>query len=162
VPARSDVSALISVATSVLVADQITKSILSRLLGPGNERTRIAILGPWLELEYAQNYGAAFGLFSTLGGVLALASVAILLGLLVHFARQAHPPVWQSAATGLIAGGAIGNLFDRARLGYVVDFIAVGPWPNFNIADSAITVGTLVLCWSWLRSSAAADTNLNG
>jgi signal peptidase II len=79
-----------------------------------------------------------------------------------RFAREPHPSWWHTAATGAIAGGAIGNLLDRVRLGYVVDFIAIGPWPNFNVADSAITMGALLLCWGWLRTNVSGDTNPAG
>lgn len=156
-PARSGIAMLAGVAGSVLIADQISKVVLLGLIGPGSSRHAIEIFGPWLELEYAENRGAAFGLFPHLGSLVTLTSLAVLIGLLWQFAREPFPPWWQAVATGAIAGGALGNLIDRVRLGYVVDFIAVGPWPNFNVADSAITVGALLLCWGWLRSSISHD-----
>jgi signal peptidase II len=162
VPARSDVATRAGVALSVLLADQISKELLRDVIGPGTGPGRISLVGSWLEFEYAQNRGAAFGLLPQLGSFLGLASMAILIGLLWQFARESHPSWWQTAATGAIAGGAIGNLLDRARLGYVVDFIAIGPWPNFNVADSAITVGALLLCWGWLRTNFSGDTNPAG
>jgi signal peptidase II len=157
VPARSDIAALTGVAGGVLLADQISKAMLLGLIGPSSGHNTQEILGPWLELEYAQNRGAAFGLFPNLGSLLAVAALAIVIGLLWQFAREHHPPWWQVIATGAIAGGALGNLIDRVRLGYVVDFIAVGSWPNFNVADSAITLGALILCWGWLRSNVSSD-----
>jgi signal peptidase II len=65
------------------------------------------------------------------------------------YLRSGTPPWWQSIGVGLLAGGAAGNLADRARLGYVVDFVSVGRWPNFNVADSAITVGAVILITGW-------------
>lgn len=161
-PARSEVASLAGVALGVVVADQISKTLLLDVIGPGSGRGRVPILGPWLEFEYAQNRGTAFGLFPQLSSLVALASLAIVVGLLWHFARESHPPWWLTLATGAIVGGALGNLLDRARLGYVVDFIAVGSWPNFNVADSAITAGALILCWGWRRTNVPGDTNPAG
>jgi signal peptidase II len=107
--------------------------------------SRLEIVNGWFALEYTENRGAAFGLFSELAPILTGISIAILTGLLWHYLRQTHPSLLQTLATGAIAGGAIGNLADRIRLGYVVDFLSVGPWPNFNVADSAITVGAMIL-----------------
>jgi signal peptidase II len=106
-------------------------------------------------LEYTQNRGAAFGVLSGLVPILVAASIAILTGLVMLHLRQATPAFWQTVAIGLISGGALGNLFDRVRLGHVVDFLSVGPWPNFNIADSAITVGVLILVWGLTRPATA-------
>jgi len=162
VPARSDIATLTGVAASVLLADQISKALLFGLIGPGSGRKVLEILGPWLELKYAENRGMAFGLFPNIGSLVTVAAIAVLAGLLWQFARERQPPLWQTVATGAIAGGALGNVLDRVRLGYVVDFIAVGPWPNFNVADSAVTVGALLLFWGWLRSSVATDANAVG
>jgi signal peptidase II len=82
---------------------------------------------------------------------LAATSLAILIALMLLYMRQASPPLWHTVALGLISGGALGNLIDRVRLGHVIDFLSVGPWPNFNVADSAITVGFVVLIWSLTR-----------
>jgi signal peptidase II len=86
-----------------------------------------------------------------------VASFAILTILLLLYLRQARPTHWQTGAIGLISGGALGNLLDRVRLGHVVDFLSLGPWPNFNIADSAITVGVLALIWGLTRRETAFD-----
>jgi signal peptidase II len=151
VPARSDTVALVGIATTVAVIDQLTKFLIVSAIGPGRLESRVEVVDGWLGLEYTQNRGAAFGVLSGFGPVLATASFAILTGLLLLYMRQARPPLWQTVAIGLIGGGALGNLLDRVRLGHVIDFLSVGPWPNFNIADSAITVGVLVLIWSLTR-----------
>jgi len=155
VPARSDTAALIGISSTVAVIDQLTKSLIVSTIGPGRSESRVEVVDGWLALEYAQNRGAAFGVFSGLVPILAAASFAILTGLLLLYLRQTGPPLWQTVAIGLISGGALGNLIDRVRLGHVVDFLSVGPWPNFNIADSAITVGVLVLIWGLTRPATA-------
>ena len=150
-PARSDTVALVGLSTAVAVTDQFTKSLIVSAIGAGRLESRVEVVDSWLALEYTQNRGVAFGLLSGLAPILAAASVAILAGLVLLYIRQATPSVWQTAATGLISGGALGNLIDRVRLGHVVDFLSVGPWPNFNIADSAITLGVLILIWGFTR-----------
>ena len=155
-PARSDRIALVGIASAVALIDHLAKSLIVSAIGPGQLDTRVEIVDGWLALEYTQNRGAAFGLLSGLVPVLAAASLAILTCLLVVYVRQTKPALWKTLAIGLISGGALGNLIDRVRLGHVVDFISVGPWPNFNFADSAITVGVLVLFWGLTRPATAS------
>jgi signal peptidase II len=152
-PERSDAVILVAVATSVAVTDQLTKTLLASAIDSRQIASRVEIVDGWLGLEYTENRGAAFGLFSGLAPIITGVSLAILASLLLYFFRQARPPLWQTVGTCAIAGGALGNLVDRARLGHVIDFVSVGPWPNFNVADSAITMGVLVLVWGMTRQS---------
>ena len=153
-PARSDAFSLIAIATLILSFDQLTKFALVSEIIPRQGHSRLDLVGGLIGLEYTENRGAAFGLFSGVAPVLVLASIAILGALLLNYTRQRQPPLWHTLAVGAIAGGAVGNLLDRVRLGYVIDFVSIGLWPNFNVADSAITVGVLVLLWGWLRPEA--------
>ena len=150
-PERSDAVIFAAVTTSVAVTDQLTKILLASAIDSGQLASRVEVVDGWLGLEYTENRGAAFGLFSGLAPIITGISIAILAILLLYFFRQARPPLWQTVATGAIAGGALGNLVDRVRLGHVIDFVSVGPWPNFNVADSAITIGVLVLVCGMTR-----------
>ena len=150
-PAPRGALALTGISGLVAALDQLTKWALVRALGPGQPASRVEVGGGWLALEYSENRGAAFGLLNGMAPMLAIASIVILLGLLLHHLSAGRPSVWQTVAVGAILGGAIGNFIDRVRHGYVVDFVSVGPWPNFNLADSAITVGVVVLAWCWSR-----------
>jgi signal peptidase II len=152
VPTRRDGISLLAIATAVVGLDQLSKSALVAAISAGGDHSRFSFLDGWIAIEYTENRGAAFGLFAGLVPILAAISVAILAGLLFRFLSQACPPYWETVAISLIIGGAVGNLIDRVRLGYVVDFVAIGFWPNFNIADSAITVGVVLLIWGWSRS----------
>ena len=152
-PGRNETTTLVAIAATIVVVDQWTKAAIVSALGPMAFSSRLELGAEWLALEYAENRGAAFGVFPDLTQGLILVSVAIVMGLMVHYARDAGPPAWRTVGIAAIAGGAIGNLLDRIRLGYVVDFISVGDWPNFNVADSAITVGALLVVWGWLQAN---------
>jgi signal peptidase II len=148
---RSAFGVAAAVVGVVVALDQLTKTIVVAKLGPDAPVARYDVLGSWFQLEYAENRGAAFGVLSGLGPLLALLSVVVVLVILFQFGREAKTERWRVVALGLVVGGAMGNVLDRIRLGYVVDFIAVGPWPNFNVADSAICVGVIALLWGWAR-----------
>jgi signal peptidase II len=131
---------------AIVALDQIVKALVEDSLTLGEQ---VDVLGP-LKLTLAHNTGVAFGLAS--GGealliVFAVAALAVVGGLL---ARDPGRP-WMWLAAGLVAGGAIGNLIDRIRAGQVTDYIEVGSWPPFNVADVAITVGVVVFAWALLR-----------
>jgi signal peptidase II len=135
-----------ALAALVLAADQVAKAAVEANLVPGEH---IEVLGP-LEITLAHNRGVAFGLAGGAGlGLIAVTLAA--LGLIVYlFARDpGRRGMW--LATGLVAGGALGNLADRVFAGEVTDYIAVGSWPPFNLADIAITCGVALLALIYVR-----------
>lgn len=102
------------------------------------------LIGSIVELDSVHNSGIAFGRLAGAGVWITVLIAAALIALLYYFLRHLNKPfVW--LPVGLILGGAIGNLIDRATLGYVYDFISIGPWPSFNLADSVIVVGVIIL-----------------
>jgi signal peptidase II len=135
-------------ALSVLVAalDQGVKALVEANLVPGEQ---VDVLGP-LNLTLAHNEGVAFGLAGGGGAALVVLTVAALVVVAVLFARNpTRPGVW--IAVGLLAGGAVGNLIDRLREGAVTDYVSIGAWPPFNLADAAITVGVVLLAQAYMR-----------
>jgi len=110
---------------------------------------QVEVLGP-LELTLSHNSGVAFGLASG-GGTRLILVTALALALVAYvFARNpTRPGMW--IAAGLLAGGALGNLVDRVRADAVTDYIAIGSWPAFNLADVCVTAGVLLLAFSYLR-----------
>lgn len=150
-PARNQTLSAAALAALVIALDQLTKTAVSNLLGPSRAASRINIFGNWLALEYAENRGVAFGWFQNIGPLLTVIALLVIATLLIRFFHESRPPLWQTLAIGAIVGGAVGNLLDRLRYGYVIDFLAVGRWPNFNVADGAITIGVLVLIVGWMR-----------
>jgi signal peptidase II len=125
----------------VLALDQLTKHAVERSIVPGEERSFL----PGVQLVNTRNHGVAFGFLpGNHIGVTILISLA-LLALLVYFALHAtRPLMW--LPTGMLAGGALGNILDRVRHGSVTDFVKLPlGWPPFNLADASITLGILVL-----------------
>lgn len=134
---RAALIALVAVAL-----DQLAKALVRANLVPGE---RIDLLAG-VDLVRVGNRGIAFGLLNDAGSlVLVLAAVAFASLLAAFLAASDRPGLW--LPVGLLAGGAIGNLIDRVRVGAVTDFIDIGPWPAFNLADVEITLGVVILVW---------------
>jgi signal peptidase II len=130
------------VAAGTLIADQATKAIVRGSIETGE---RVHVL-PGVDLVNTRNSGVAFSLFAGGGTVLALIAVIALVGVLVFFATHMERRlVW--LPTGMLIGGAAGNLIDRTAEGSVTDFIDLPLWPVFNVADMAITFGMLLLLY---------------
>jgi signal peptidase II len=125
----------------VVAADQFSKRAVEHSITPGETRKLL----PGIELVDARNHGIAFGFLpGSHLGVTIVIGVA-LLALLAYFARHASRPlIW--LPTGMLVGGALGNVLDRLRAGSVTDFVKLPlGWPPFNLADMAITLGVLLL-----------------
>jgi signal peptidase II len=130
------------VAVAVIVADQVAKAIVRSNIKTGETVDVI----PGLHLVHTKNTGVAFSLFSGGGPLVVIVAIAALGALVAFFVTHIHRRlVW--LPTGLLIGGAAGNLIDRIRLGSVTDFIKIPHWPAFNVADIAVTVGVLTLLW---------------
>ena len=128
-------------AALVVALDQVTKkSIVTHFL-PNESRP---VIPHALWLTYVQNQEGAFGLFGTHPLVLAAVALAVVL-VFYYWYRQDGSTLLTHVAFGLILGGAIGNIIDRVRFGYVVDFLDLRWWPVFNVADSAISIGVGLL-----------------
>lgn len=141
----------LALAAVVVVADQVTKTLVERNLVIGE---RVDVIGP-IQLTNVGNTGIAFGLAGGGGKALVLLTIVALALILLVFARDPRRPgVWP--AVGLLLGGAAGNLIDRIAHGAVTDFIKLPAWPSFNVADIAITFGVLLLAWSFLREPASS------
>ncbi len=139
---------LLIVAGIALAADIITKRIVEAQIPL---YTSIPVISPYLSWTHTQNTGAAFSLFQN-GGVFFIVVALVVSAVILYYTPRLPAGDWLSrVALGLQLGGAIGNLLDRLRQGYVTDFIhfqipEIGfDWPVFNIADSAIVVGVILL-----------------
>jgi signal peptidase II len=154
--------AYLMVSVAVLFLDQWTKGLVTRSLEVHQSRS---IIQDVFDLTYVRNTGAAFGLFASVDSsvkAVLLNSVAVIVFLVVsaYALRSSHKSVRLQVGLALILGGAVGNLLDRVRFGYVVDFLdfAVSGhhWPAFNIADSAICIGVGLLFLDMLQQDETA------
>lgn len=145
------------IAAAVVAADQLTKSWVAANFQPasvhalpGTEGGPTQVLGDWVRIAASHNSGGIFGLAGSSALLLGLASLVVVAFIVVYQARQGvsgHPLL--TVALGLLLGGAIGNLVDRLRLGYVIDWVDMGigdlRWYTFNVADAAISISIVLL-----------------
>ena len=133
------------VAVAVMIVDQLAKAWLVANVSPGEV---VNVIGDYLRLILSQNSGALFGLFADNAVMFGIASLAVV-GLIVAYHARAGRSLYLSIALGLLLGGALGNLIDRLRLGYVVDFVDIGignlRFYTFNLADAAISTAIVML-----------------
>lgn len=142
-----------AVAVVIFVLDRLTKNAIVSTLAPGESRE---IVGDAVRLTHVQNTGAAFGLLPERSTILSVLSVFAVAVILLYYRRMRSDSPLVATTLGLQLGGAFGNLIDRVRQGYVVDFIDVGfdrfRWWAFNVADASIVVGILsVIGLLWLE-----------
>jgi signal peptidase II len=153
--ARAHWLVFFGVALTVLVLDQLTKAWLTSTLSPGEV---MSVIGDYVRLVYSQNSGALFGLFRDNALLFGIVSIVVI-GLIVAYHRQVGSSLYLSIALGLLLGGALGNVTDRLRLGYVVDFVDIGigdlRWYTFNVADAAISISIVLLIGAALIPSLA-------
>jgi len=141
---------LLGTAALVWALDQFSKALVSAHLRLGQSWNPIPSLGHWFSITHVTNKGAAFGLFQEQGAFFVIIAVVVTAVILFSY-RSVPAGQWLlKLGLGLQLGGALGNLTDRLRYGCVVDFIDFKVWPVFNLADSAITIGTVLLAYSLL------------
>ena len=132
----------------VLLIDQVSKAIISSKLSLGRS---IPIIKRVFYITSVRNTGAAFGLFKNSTYFFIAVSIAAIIIIGAALIKSIRNKGSLNIGLILIMSGALGNLIDRVRLGYVVDFIDFRVWPVFNIADSAITIGTILLVFSFIK-----------
>jgi signal peptidase II len=145
-PSTRPVMLLLGTAALIYAADQVTKALVVANLEYGE---RVPVIGDTVQLWHLRNTGAAFSILP--GAVWLFIPITIVaVGMVVYFHRQfRHRAGWIHVILGAILAGSLGNLTDRVRLGYVVDFVSVGigdlRWPAFNVADPAVVGGIILL-----------------
>ena len=145
------------VALGVVALDQVSKFLVDMYMYMGQKVPAEGLF----RINYTTNTGGVFGLFANQAFLITLTAVVGILAILLYSRYPIFNSLLARIALGMMLGGAIGNLIDRIRLGYVVDFIDVGAWPVFNIADSAITIGVVLVAYYFLfpaRKAAAAGS----
>jgi signal peptidase II len=148
----------LGLAFAVVVLDQWTKRIAEERLRDGEARSvPVPLTGDFLRLTYVENRGAAFGLLQDQTALFVLVGLVVIGVIAASYRHLPRTGLVVHLALGLQLGGAVGNLIDRMRQGYVVDFVDFGYhsnwWPVFNVADSAIVVGVALLALNALSPS---------
>jgi len=144
----------------VLLLDQASKIAVCSFMYPGES---IPFIPPVLYLTCVFNSGAAFGLFADKTNILIIVTIILATGMIIGYRYLPFERGHVRYGAALIIGGALGNLTDRIRLGYVVDFLDIRFWPVFNLADVAIVTGVGLLIWdmlvnqSWKESDSTSN-----
>ena len=148
--------ALLLVALASIALDQYTKHLVRENIPLYTSWAPVSWLEPFLTFTHTQNTGIAFGLFPGVSVVFVGLILVIIIAIVIYYKRYAASSWMLTMSFGLLLGGAIGNLIDRIRFGEVVDFLDFHygdlHWPAFNVADIAITLGSVALLAAFLRA----------
>ena len=148
---------LLAAAAVVTGADQWVKALVTRAMPPGSS---VPVIDGILSLTHVQNHGVAFGLMAGVPPIVTiLAALTLVLLLAYNRGRQLRSRI-SGAGLALMAGGAVGNLTDRIRFGFVVDYVDVHVWPVFNLADAAIVAGAGLVLLALMRSGPGAGSEV--
>jgi signal peptidase II len=143
---------LFLIAVLIIALDQFTKWLVTSNLAVGETWAPWPWLLPYARIVHWWNTGVAFGMLQGMNLVFIILAIVVSLGIIYYFNQIPLEDKWMRAALILELSGAVGNLIDRIRLGHVVDFISVGNFAVFNVADSCISVGVVVLLLGvWLQ-----------
>ncbi len=153
---------MLVIAAVVFILDQMSKLWIRNNLTLRETLTPIPAIGKFFRIVHWKNTGIAFGLFQGNGWILTVIGIVIVLGIIIYSSQVVNGPAFWRIAMAMELGGALGNLADRLNpeLGYVVDFIWVGNFPVFNLADAAIVIGAFILVigmWSQEKKDRTSD-----
>ena len=150
---------LLAVAILVLALDQLTKIWVSSALPEGGWWSPLPGLWRVFRVTHITNSGAAFGIFPNQGNFFIFIALLVAVAIVLYY-RYLPAGEWLvRLSLGLQLGGAIGNLIDRLRYGHVVDFIDIGFWPIFNLADISIVTGVAILAYRLWREEGVSGTS---
>ena len=155
---------LAGIALFVVVVDQWTKNLVHTHLVYGAIWSPWAWLEPYARIIYWDNSGAAFGMLQGYGGIFTILAILVSIGIIYYYPHLEDDDWPMRLILGIQLGGALGNLVDRlTRQGRVTDFISLGNFPVFNVADACITVGTILLIsLIWYRDNQEKQQNNSG
>ena len=143
---------LIAIVTVVVALDQWTKILVSHKLALGESISPIKALERFFKIVHWHNTGATFGLFQNANIVLLITSIVIVFAVLYYYQGVQKNAWLAKVSLSLIVAGALGNIVDRIKFSYVIDFLSFGRFPVFNVADSAVTVGVFLMVILFLMS----------
>jgi signal peptidase II len=138
---------IIGIALTVFVLDQATKYLVLQNIPLGESWSLFPALERLFKFTYITNKGAAFGMFPQLGSIFMVVAIIVIMAIILFHHHLPIENIWIRLSLGLQLGGAMGNLLDRFVHGYVVDFVDIGFWPIFNLADLSIVCGVAILAY---------------
>ncbi len=142
----------------IFAADQITKALVLKNLSMGEVLAPVPAWERLFRIIRTSNTGAAFGLFSKGGNFFMIVAIIVILIIIYYIATYPALPKIVQISLGLQLGGALGNMWDRVQHGSVVDFVDIGFWPIFNVADISIMIGVTILAvWLWQEDEKQQD-----
>lgn len=141
-----------------LLVDQASKYLITSRMYHGES---LAVFPPVFYITYVLNPGAAFGMLANQTTFFIVVSLLVIIGVSVGYRYLPRERVWTHVALGLVVGGALGNLIDRVRLGLVIDFLDFRVWPVFNLADTAIVTGAVLLVLDVWRADKMEGRRVN-
>ena len=140
-----DYITLFAIAGSIVILDQWTKTLVRAQLAFGQSWSPYEWLAPYARIVHWKNAGAAFGMFQGLRDVFTILAILVSIGIIYYYPKIPRENWAIRLAMGLQLGGALGNLVDRLTRGVVTDFISIGNFPVWNVADACISIGVAVL-----------------
>jgi signal peptidase II len=143
-----DYAFLLGIAAFIVVLDQWSKYLVRSLIPLGESWTPWVWLAPYARIVHWQNTGAAFGMLQGFGLVFTILAFIVSIAILYYFPRVPRTEGLIRLAMAMQLGGAVGNLIDRLTIGTVTDFVSVGSFAVFNVADACISVGTALLIFA--------------
>jgi len=142
----------------IIGLDQWTKQIVRTQLAFGGSWSPWEWLEPYIRIVHWRNTGAAFGMFQGFGVVFSVLAVLVAIAIVYYFPQVPRGDWTLRLAMGLQFGGALGNLIDRVTHGFVIDFVAIGSFPVFNVADASISTGVAILIVGmWIKEKNEKD-----
>lgn len=138
---------IVGVAAIIFGLDQMSKFLVLKYIPLEGSWDYLPWLARLFKITFITNTGAAFGMFPQMGTVLMVIAIVVILAIASFYHHLPTQKVWVRLCLGWQLGGAMGNLMDRIVHGYVVDFIDIGFWPIFNIADASIVIGVSILAY---------------
>lgn len=138
-------SVLLPLAGALIILDQWTKSLVRQNLALGEMWMPLEWLSPYARVVHWYNTGVAFGMFQDKNLLFSIVALAVSIFLIVFYPKLTEEDWFLRIALGMQLGGSLGNLIDRFTIGHVTDFVSVGNFPVFNVADASISVGVAVM-----------------
>jgi len=145
------------IALSLLFLDQFSKYLIRQELAVAES---IPVINRIFHITYVENRGIAFGLFPQGHSLFIIISLIIILVVVFFERKKVLKSPWERFCLGLVLGGALGNVIDRLRFGFVIDFLDFRVWPVFNLADSGVCIGGILMAFFLLKKHAGKEKTI--